>query len=108
MPSSQRFSRQDFKKFLENKGIFVVFNRLGTFKYLPATKMQISVVTSSKAQKSAVRRNKVRRRIYETLRAQKPQIQGIVYVSKQSYDLTYTELKTLLEDLVARTSKASK
>ncbi len=107
LPSKERFSRSQFSEFLANKGIFVVFNRLGTLKYLPSKSTQLSVVTSSKTEKRAVARNKLRRRIYAVVFSEKPQIQGIVYVSKQSYGLSYPELKTLTLDLLAKAGKNS-
>lgn len=108
LPSHQRFSRQQFSVFLENKGIFVVYNRLGTLKYLPSETVQVSVVTSSKAQKKAVSRNKLRRRIYAVIAAHNPKIRGIVYVSKQSYGFTYSEVKNLTLDLLAKAEKGTK
>lgn len=108
LPSKARFSRSQFSDFLANKGVLVVYNRLGTLKYLPSPFPQLSVVTSSKAEKRAVVRNTLRRRIYTTIGTQKPQIKGIVYVSKQSYGFTSTEVKTLTLDLLAKTQKAAK
>ncbi len=108
LPSPERFSRQKFTEFLGNKGIFVVFNRLGTLKFLPSAGTTFSVVTSSKAEKKAVIRNRLRRRIYAVVQSQKPRIQGIVYVSKQSYSFSYDDIKTLTTDLLAKAHKASK
>lgn len=103
LPSQNRISRRDFKEILENKGVFVVYNRLGTLKYLSKTPYKLSVVTSSKHEKSAVARNKVRRRIYTLFReAQKP-IQGVFYVAKSSYRLPLSDVKRLLYELLTKT-----
>ncbi len=107
LPKQNRLTRTHFLQTLANKGLNVVYNRLGTLKYLPGS-TQIAVVTSSKAEKQAVSRNKLRRRIYSIIAAQKPQIQGIVYVSKQSYGFTYSEVKNLTLDLLARTQQPAK
>jgi ribonuclease P protein component len=64
-------------------------------------------VTSSKAAKKAVDRNKLRRRIYAVVFSSKPPIQGIVYAAKQSYGFTYDEVKSLTLDLLAKASKAA-
>lgn len=108
LPFTARFSRSQFKEFLLNKGIFVVFNRLGTLKFLPSEATYMSVVTSSKAEKHAVVRNTLRRRIYAVISSKKPSIQGIVYVSKQSYGFTFDEVKNLTLDLLAKAEKGTK
>lgn len=107
LPSKARFSRSQFSDFLAHKGISVVFNRLGTLKYLPSPSTQLSVVTSSKAAKKAVDRNKLRRRIYTAVSSSKPLIQGIVYAAKQSYGFSHDEVKSLTLDLLAKASKTS-
>lgn len=104
LPSSQRLSRRQFQEFLTNKGLFVIYNRLGTLKYIPGTP-QLSVVTSSKAEKKAVVRNKLRRRIYTAFALAKPSIQGVLYVSKQSYTMTHNEVRTLLHELIGKATR---
>jgi len=106
LPSEARLSRSQFSQFLLNKRVVVVYNRLGTLKYVPSMSLQLSVVTSSKAEKKAVSRNTLRRRIYTVFGSLDPHIQGIVYVSKQSYAFSYSEIKALCTDLVARARKA--
>ena len=108
LPSKQRLSRVEFQKILTNKGIFVIFNKLGTLKYIPSSKPACSVVTSSKGEKRAVVRNKLRRRIYSIFGAQNPAIQGILYVSKQSYGMDYQEIRTLFNDLLTKAQKNTK
>jgi ribonuclease P protein component len=104
LPSSQRLSRRQFQEFLENKGILVAYNRLGTLKYIPGTS-QLAVVTSSKIEKKAVVRNKLRRRIYTTFGLERPSIKGVLYVSKQSYTMTHNDVQTLLHELIGKTTR---
>ena len=105
LASSKRISRRDFKKILENKGIFVVYNKLGTLKYLPSQSIMFAVVTSSKHERSAVVRNKVRRRIYSLVQELKPSIQGVFYVAKSSYQLSFQETKDLIIDVFTKAQK---
>lgn len=109
LPSNQRFKRQEFTNFLTNKGIFVVFNRLGTLKYLPSpTSRRFAVVTSSKHEKKAVSRNKLRRRVYSLVHSSPMPLVGVLYTSKQSYTLTYDEIKNLFNDLYTKAQKTTK
>lgn len=106
LPSQQRFSRSEFSNFLTNKGILVVYNKLGTFKYLPTPQTtQFAVVTSSKHEKKAVLRNKLRRRVYALVGGSKTSLQGILYTSKQAYTLTYPEVTTLFNELRTKAQK---
>ena len=104
LPSSQRLPRRQFEEFLTNKGLFVIYNRLGTLKYVPGS-TQLTVVTSSKAEKKAVLRNKLRRRIYTAFRISRPLIQGVLYVSKQSYTMTHSDVHTLLHELIGKATR---
>jgi ribonuclease P protein component len=82
----------------------VAFNRLGTLKYL--TKQgPFAVVVSSKHEKRAVARNKLRRRLYSLFKQKDPQISGILYVSKGVYKAEYPELTTLFHELLTKASK---
>jgi ribonuclease P protein component len=108
LPSNKRFSRSEFSQFLTNKGIFVVFNRLGTLKYtIPSKITRFAVVTSSKNEKKAVSRNKLRRRVYSLVNSLSVPLQGVLYVSKQSYTLTYDEVKSLFNDLYTKAQKTT-
>jgi ribonuclease P protein component len=109
LPSNKRLTRQQVTDFLKNSDIKVVFNRLGTFKYLGQSNsgtLGFTVVTGSKNQKKAVLRNKIRRQLY-VLARQYGEIPFIcmLYVSKQSYDMSYAELKTNLYALLEKSSK---
>ena len=64
---------------------------------------QFSVVVSKKVLKSAVGRNRIRRRIYEIVRKELPRIDGIydvaiIIFSKEVKDMPHKELKSLLVD----------
>ncbi len=101
LPSKKRLTREQFNIVITSSTIKTVYNRLGTLKYLP-TKGGISVVTSGKNEKSAVIRNKLRRRIY-TLFAENTTLSGVLYVSKQSYRYSFEEIKSLYDDLFKKT-----
>jgi ribonuclease P protein component len=97
LPSTQRLSRPQVSIVLANPCLKVVFNRLGTLKYIPQTFINnqgFTVVTGSKQQKSAVARNKLRRQLYSLLRQHpKTHFIGMLYVSKNSYEMPYNEIK---------------
>lgn len=106
LPKTERLSRAQFSEILENKGFLTVYNRLGTLKYLPSgAKSALSVVTSSKHEKKAVIRNKLRRRIYSLFGKEKRAIRGIFYTAKGSYALGYPEIQTLFNELLKKTAK---
>ena len=109
LPSKKRLSRADFSKFLVSPGAKTVFNQLGTLKYKEAGISQASVVVSSKIEKRAVYRNRLRRRLYIIFSLflkdlSKPR-QYVLYASKQAKTLEYKELKSLLYDLLQKTAK---
>lgn len=106
LPSTKRLTRLAFPSVLSDTSLMVVYNGLGTLKYLSATTRKCAVITSSKHEKAAVRRNKMRRRIY-TLMADFPGV-AIFYASKQSYGMEYSQIKHLWYDLVAKTQKTTK
>ncbi len=116
LPSQKRLSRNDFNLFLASKEIKTVFNQLGTLKYKKSPKNkthavsgQASIVISSKHEKRAVYRNKLKRRLYSLLntyfKAVSDQNEYILYVSKQAPTLDYQELKTLFHELLKKTTK---
>jgi ribonuclease P protein component len=109
LPSKERFSRLEFSNFLENKGILVVYNRLGTLKYLPISPTtRFSVITSSKHEKKAVARNKFRRRVYSLVHKAQLPLHGVLYTAKQSYSLTYPEITHLFNELLTKSQKNTK
>jgi RNase P protein component len=119
LPSNQRLSRDQVTSFLKSPEIKVIFNRLGTFKYCISPKLSneggpgqsiITVITGSKQQKRAVLRNKIRRQIYTAFRKNpyNISIEGMLYVSKQSYELSYQEITDLLHALLSKIEKQYK
>ncbi|NLA43300.1 ribonuclease P protein component [Candidatus Saccharibacteria bacterium] len=80
--------------------------RLFTLRYIdnPRRKLsRFSVVISKKVSKSAVVRNRIRRRIYEIVRTHLPEIKGtydVVFIVSLSEiaDMPYSELFTLIGD----------
>ena len=107
LPSSARLSRTEFTAFLAQKGVFGVYNNLGTLKFSFEHK-GFAVVTSSKAQKRAVVRNKLRRRIYSLYKQNGCSFGGILYVSKQSYTMEYDQIAGYFDELLAKMHKAAK
>ena len=106
LSSSQRLSRRQVTALLADPQLKVVFNHIGTFKYILSSNSALTVVTGSKQQKKAVLRNKVRRRIYSLFTVyQKQNIVGILYVSKQIYTMSYQEIKNTFHALLSKTEK---
>ena len=68
-------------------------------------RQRYAVVVSKKVLKSAVGRNRIRRRVYEAIRAELPRIEKpvdcifIVY-SKDILDIDYKEIRTLIHNLL--------
>ncbi len=110
LPSATRLSRTQVTNLLLNKHLKVVFNRLGTLKYVISSKNNgFTVVTGSKQQKKAVLRNKVRRQLYTlfgkyTLKNKDIFITGVLYISKQVYGMSYSELEQNLNVLLEKAS----
>ncbi len=105
LSQKERFSRSQFSNILKNKDILVIYNQLGTLKYVKSGEKALSVVTSSKHQKKAVIRNKLRRRVYALFGDANPQIKGILYTSKSIYSLEYIEIQRLFNELLKKTQK---
>lgn len=108
LSSAERLNREDFKKTLQNKDLQVVYNRIGTLKYVFKETKAFSVVTSSKHEKSAVKRNKIRRTMYVLFQKTNPLFRGILYTAKDSYGFSHSNLKELFYDLLAKVEKNSK
>lgn len=118
LPSKQRLTRQQFTTLLKNPELKVIFNAVGTLKYVKVGVEKqsglkdgkpgpFSVVTGSKHKKRAVLRNKFRRRVY-TLFSKNPyeiNISGVLYASKQVYDMPYDQIKTHLNALLSKINK---
>ena len=96
--------RVEFEQF-NQLNPFSVFNKGGTFKYLKK-ESKFSVVVSSKHCKKAVKRNKIKRRVYaiisDLIKKDPSHLSGIFYLSKLSYTLPYNTLKEYIEELYYR------
>lgn len=106
LPSNERLTRHQFPLLLANPSLLVVYNQLGTFKYITTEFRKYAVITSSKHEKKAVVRNKLRRRVY-TLMGQAP-FGGILYVSKQAYMMDFDQITILWHALLAKAHKTTK
>jgi ribonuclease P protein component len=93
------FSRAEFTVFIAQSGLKTVYNKLGTLKFLPEGR-KFAVVTSSKHEKRAISRNKLRRRAYTYLQTINTPLSGVLYASKQSYALSNDEVQTHLNSLI--------
>lgn len=102
LPRKGRLTREQFTALLSQKGLSMVYNQLGTLKYL-SQKGGWSVVTSSKHEKRAVARNRIRRRVYALLRAEQPPISGVLYLSKQAYSFEKETINDLFYALIKKT-----
>ncbi len=107
LPSKERLNRREFNETLKNR-VSVIFNNIGTLKYIIGEKKALSVVTSSKHEKKAVLRNKLRRRIYNLFKNYGQNLTGIMYTSSKSYGMPYEELKKLVHELFDKISKNNK
>lgn len=110
LPSTKRLSRSYFTTFLDSSGLKTVFNTLGTLKYKEAPHQKVSVVISSKHEKRAVFRNKLRRRLYTLFRQgikvpNSHSLECVLYTSKQAPKLDYGQIKTLFNELIDKTTK---
>ena len=105
---NERLKRSEFNRFfslgrrLQSKLFQVVFH--------PHKSFHASVVVSKKVEKSAVKRNKIRRRLYDILRRHKDAggKSGIyiIIVKGGANKLSYKELKKELLEIIGRTTKS--
>lgn len=109
LPSTKRLSRSEFTLFLNSPEIKTVFNPLGTLKYKDSQKPKVSIVISSKYEKRAVYRNKLRRRLYSLFGQHIKDFCGtseyILYTSKQAPKMEYTQINLFLNELLKKTTK---
>ncbi len=69
------------------------------------SKSRVAVVVSKKVMKSAVRRNRIRRRIYEYIRLRLPEISGIydmsfIVTSGELLSIEHSELTNQIDQLI--------
>ena len=108
LPSKERLKRRDFP-IVTQPGAFSVYNSIGTLKLIKTKTVKYAVVTSSKQKKSAVERNKLRRRVYCILQEIAPPtpIFGVLYISKNAYNFSYEEIKNNIKNLFEKISQHS-
>ncbi|MDN5819305.1 MAG: ribonuclease P protein component [bacterium] len=107
IPYKQRFHGHGSLRYLYRNGD-AVRSRTVTIKYItnPMRKNhRLAVVISKKVLKSAVRRNRVRRRIYEIMRLEmtkidKPQDIALLVFSSEVLSMSHDELKTTIKHLL--------
>lgn len=84
-----------------------VHSHICKIKHVPNTRIKeprFAVVVSKKVHKSAVGRNRIRRRFYEAIRGQLPYIKPgmdivIIIVSGEALSMPFTEIETTLKQL---------
>jgi len=111
MPTTARLTRAQCSDLLKNPSLKGVFNRLGTLKYIKSDiNKGFCVVTGSKQQKKAVKRNKIRRQLYTIFSTiyknnDKTPIIAMLHVSKHSYGMSFEELFKECNDLLTKAQK---
>lgn len=107
LPSNARLTRAQHAETLADAEIRTVFNKIGTLKFTKNLYYKVfSVVLSKKHQKSAVKRNKIRRQIYAISRLFTPfSFTGVLYLSKNAYIMEFNQLKEYFNELLAKTQK---
>lgn len=106
IPFKNRFHGHGGLRYVYSKGQ-IRRSRFATLKYITTAKRnkpRIAVVVSKKVIKSAVKRNRIRRRIYEYIRVQIEDIIPtsdivVIVTSSEFSTMTASELKTQLDQL---------
>lgn len=109
IPFANRFHGHNSLRFVYKNGQ-AVRSRHVTMKYTtnPHRKeTRVAVVISKKVLKSAVGRNRIRRRLYEYMRLQLPKIKGvydivIIVSSSELYSMPSAELTAQFDDLMSQ------
>ena len=110
IPFKNRFHGHSSLKYVYKKGQSVRGQSM-TIKYAPNShrnQSRIAVVVSKKTLKSAVRRNRIRRRVYEYMRLQLPNFNkiydiSIIVTSGDFNNLSYPEMSNQIDQLVDKT-----
>ena len=106
LSSKYRFHGPNSLRYVYRNGQ-AVHSRVAKIKYTPNSRRKDSrfaIVVSKKVHKSAVGRNKIRRRFYEAIREQIPQIKPgmdivVIIVSGEALSLPYSETYAVLQQL---------
>ena len=111
IPFANRFHGHNSLRYVYKNGQ-IVRSRLATLKFNTnpnRTKSRIAVVVSKKVIKSAVARNRIRRRIYEHVRYQIPRLAQsfdivIIVTSSEFLTMASSELSSQIDQLLDRSS----
>ena len=111
LSKSNRFHGYGSQKYLYKNGTSVRSHLL-TIKYIVNPKRQqsrVSVVISKKVHKSAVGRNRVRRRVYEIIRQELPKFKGtydiaVIIISGDTLNVSHQELSATIINLLRQTT----
>lgn len=100
LPKRERLGRKDFTTFFRSGRRY--HNELFTLIHSPHSTFHGSVVVPNKIEKGAVKRNTLRRRVYDILRRTAVRTSGvyIVLLKKPAVAASYTVLKESLESLL--------
>lgn len=101
-----KLKKSDWESIKQKKPIISAFNALGSLKiYKNTEKTLVCVVVSSKYEKSAVKRNLLKRRVYSLLNLS-PLKKGvyIVFPSKNAYKSSFFDIKKLFAELYEKSS----
>lgn len=108
---ANRFHGHNSLNLIYRKGQTVSIYQV-SLKYLPIKpdkSYRLAVVVSRKVDKSAVVRNRIRRRVYEAMRQKQPQLNQnvdmvITVHNRQLADMKSSELEELIEQLLLKAS----
>jgi ribonuclease P protein component len=111
IPAANRFHGHNSLRYVYTNGK-AARSRLMTFKWTPNThrkKTRIAVVVSKKVIKSAVSRNRIRRRLYEYMRLSMPNLNAvydivIIVSSSEVLTMPAPELAQQLKELTSQTN----
>ena len=111
IPFTNRFHGHNSLRYVYKNGQ-IVRSRLATLKYSTntnRTKTRIAVVVSKKVIKSAVSRNRIRRRLYEYLRLQLPRFSQnfdivIIVTSSELMTMSSGDFTTQIDQLMKQTN----
>lgn len=103
----KHLSRVLWNTLKKTKGVKTTFNSLGTLKVYPKETLYFCVVVSSKHEKKAVKRNRLKRRLSSLFKEKSTVSKDIfiVFPSKKAYDLSYEETKELFSDLFSKNTQ---
>lgn len=110
LTKTNRFHGHGSLRYLYKNGTAVRSHWL-TLKYIKnprRKKSRISVVISKKVHKSAVGRNRIRRRLYEIMRHELPSFSGvydltIIVISSEAITANHDDLLVMVKSLIAQT-----